>query len=150
MTSIRIKRLTLENFKSHKNLTLDFMGGNASVYGDNATGKTSIYDALTWLLFGKDSQGNGEKNIDLALKVEDDRAKSNALGALFVQLENIKSVFRTLRELSKDPSRPRVLTEKQYLHFIEIINRISYQQYAWAGKYAQRPESLDGDSSLNN
>ena len=88
--------------------------------------------------------------VSLALKVEDDRAKSNALGALFVQLENIKSVFRTLRELNKDPSRPRVLTEKQYLHLIEIINRISYQQYAWAGKYAQRPESLDGDSSLNN
>lgn len=65
MTSIRIKRLALENFKCHKNLTLDFMGGNASVYGDNATGKTSIYDALTWLLFGKDSQGNGEKNIEI-------------------------------------------------------------------------------------
>ena len=65
MTSIRIKRLSLENFKCHKNLTLDFMGGNASVYGDNATGKTSIYDALTWLLFGKDSQGNGEKNIEI-------------------------------------------------------------------------------------
>ena len=65
MTSIRIKRLTLENFKCHRNLTLDFMGGNASVYGDNATGKTSIYDALTWLLFGKDSQGNGEKNIEI-------------------------------------------------------------------------------------
>ena len=65
MTSIRIKRLALNNFKCHKNLTLDFMGGNASVYGDNATGKTSIYDALTWLLFGKDSQGNGEKNIEI-------------------------------------------------------------------------------------
>ena len=65
MTSIRIKRLTLENFKSHRNLTLNFMGGNASIYGDNATGKTSIYDALTWLLFGKDSQGNGEKNIEI-------------------------------------------------------------------------------------
>lgn len=65
MTNIRIKRLSLENFKCHKSLTLDFMGGNASVYGDNATGKTSIYDALTWLLFGKDSQGNGEKNIEI-------------------------------------------------------------------------------------
>lgn len=63
--AIKIKRLTLENFKCHKNLTLDFAGGNASVYGDNATGKTSIYDALTWLLFGKDSHGNGEKNIEI-------------------------------------------------------------------------------------
>lgn len=65
MTEIKIKRLSLENFKCHRNLTLNFDGGNASIYGDNATGKTSIYDALTWLLFGKDSQGNGEKNIEI-------------------------------------------------------------------------------------
>ena len=56
MTEIKIKRLVLENFKCHKSLRLDFEGGNASIYGDNASGKTSIYDALTWLLFGKDSQ----------------------------------------------------------------------------------------------
>ena len=65
MTEIKIKRLVLENFKCHSNLTLTFNGGNASIYGDNASGKTSIYDALTWLLFGKDSQGNGEKNIEI-------------------------------------------------------------------------------------
>ena len=65
MTEIKIKRLSLENFKCHRNLTLTFGGGNASVYGDNASGKTSIYDALTWLLFGKDSAGNGEKNIEI-------------------------------------------------------------------------------------
>ena len=65
MTEIKIKRLHLENFKCHKSLTLTFDGGNASIYGDNASGKTSVYDALTWLLFGKDSQGNGEKNIEI-------------------------------------------------------------------------------------
>ena len=65
MTEIKIKRLSLENFKCHKSLKLDFDGGNASIYGDNASGKTSIYDALTWLLFGKDSAGNGEKNIEI-------------------------------------------------------------------------------------
>ena len=65
MTEIKIKRLSLENFKCHRNLTLTFDGGNASIYGDNATGKTSVYDALTWLLFGKDSHGNGEKNIEI-------------------------------------------------------------------------------------
>ena len=65
MTEIKIKRLSMENFKCHRHLQLDFMGGNASIYGDNASGKTSIYDALTWLLFGKDSHGNGEKNIEI-------------------------------------------------------------------------------------
>ena len=65
MTEIKIKRLVLENFKCHRYLSLDLMGGNAAIYGDNASGKTSIYDALTWLLFGKDSAGNGEKNIEI-------------------------------------------------------------------------------------
>lgn len=65
MTEIKINRLTLENFKCHRLLNLVLDGRPVSIYGDNATGKTSIYDALTWLLFGKDSTGNGEKNIDI-------------------------------------------------------------------------------------
>ena len=103
MTSIRIKRLSLENFKCHKNLTLDFMGGNASVYGDNATGKTSIYDALTWLLFGKDSQGNGEKNIEIKPlnmlgEVKDHDAITSVEAVLLVNGEEI-TLKRTYQEV---------------------------------------------------
>lgn len=65
MRNIKINRMVLNNFKCHRHLELNFDGVNANIYGDNATGKTSIYDALTWLLFGKDSLGNGEKNIDI-------------------------------------------------------------------------------------
>lgn len=65
MKSVKIVRLTLENFKCHRFLNLCFDGANATIYGDNAAGKTSVYDALTWLLFGKDSAGNGEKNIEI-------------------------------------------------------------------------------------
>lgn len=65
MTEIKIMSLSLENFKCHKALTLDFNGRNASIYGDNASGKTSVYDALLWLLFDKDSCGNGGKNMEI-------------------------------------------------------------------------------------
>lgn len=65
MSIIKIQRLTLENFKCHRLLNLVFNGSSAAIYGDNAAGKTSVYDALTWLLFGKDSAGNGEKNIEI-------------------------------------------------------------------------------------
>ena len=65
MTEIKIMKLAMENFKNHKSLTLEFNGGNASIYGDNATGKTSVYDALLWLLFDKDSSGNGGKNMEI-------------------------------------------------------------------------------------
>ena len=83
MNYIKIKRLALENFKCHRNLVLDFNGGNASIYGDNATGKTSVYDALTWLLFGKDSHGNGEKNIEIKPLGEDGEVRDhNAITAV--------------------------------------------------------------------
>ena len=65
MKNIRIDRLRLENFKCHEALELNFDGQDRTIYGDNATGKTSIYDGMIWLLFGKDSAGNGEKNIDI-------------------------------------------------------------------------------------
>ena len=103
MTEIKIKRLVLENFKCHRNLTLTFNGGNASIYGDNASGKTSIYDALTWLLFGKDSQGNGEKNIeikplDASGEVKDHLAVTAVEAVLDVNGEEV-TLRRTYKEV---------------------------------------------------
>ena len=103
MTEIKIKRLVLENFKCHKSLKLDFEGGNASIYGDNASGKTSIFDALTWLLFGKDSQGNGEKNIeikplDASGEVKDHDALTAVEAVLDVNGEEV-TLRRTYKEV---------------------------------------------------
>lgn len=103
MKEIRITRLTLENFKCHEALTLDFMGQSVSIHGDNATGKTSIYDALTWLLFGKDSHGAGEKNIDIKPLTSTgeikDHAAITAVEAI-LEVDGVPmSLKRTLREI---------------------------------------------------
>lgn len=102
MKDIKIKQLRLENFKSHKSLCLDFGGNGASILGDNATGKTSIYDALTWLLFGKDSQGNGEKNLEIKPIGSDGNVLDhNALTSVEVVLEvngEKLTLLRTYRE----------------------------------------------------
>jgi DNA repair exonuclease SbcCD ATPase subunit len=60
---IRLQKLMLTNFKGIKSLTLGLNGRNASIYGANATGKTTIYDAFLWLLFDKDSQNKSTFNI---------------------------------------------------------------------------------------
>lgn len=103
MKSIKITRLSLENFKCHEALTLDFFGKSASIRGDNATGKTSVYDALTWLLFGKDSHGNGEKSIDIKPLNADgtvrDHAAITAVEAILDVDGAAMSVKRTLREI---------------------------------------------------
>ncbi len=100
---IRLKSLHLENFKCHKNLTIAFEGRDTSIYGDNATGKTSVYDALTWLLFGKDSLGNGEKAIEIKPlgadgSVLDHEAVTAVEAVLLVDGEELM-LTRTFKEL---------------------------------------------------
>jgi hypothetical protein len=50
-----LKELKLRNFKGIAKFDLIADGRNVSVFGDNAAGKTTLFDAYTWLLFGKDS-----------------------------------------------------------------------------------------------
>lgn len=59
---IRLKSLHLENFKGIQNITMDF-SRRTNIHGANATGKTTIFDGFTWLLFNKDSTGNEKFDI---------------------------------------------------------------------------------------
>ncbi len=54
---MKILSLSLENFQGIRSFSLDLCGNSAEIFGDNATGKTTIYNAFTWLLFGKSSTG---------------------------------------------------------------------------------------------
>lgn len=47
--------LSLENFQGLKHEEIQLDGHSASIYGRNASGKTTIFNAITWLLFGKPS-----------------------------------------------------------------------------------------------
>jgi DNA repair exonuclease SbcCD ATPase subunit len=49
--------MRLENFQGIRHAEFRFDGQNAAIYGDNATGKTTVFNAFTWLLFGKASTG---------------------------------------------------------------------------------------------
>lgn len=61
--NILLKSLDLVHFKCFPKLHLDFHEGVNNIYGENAAGKTSVYDALTWLLFNKDSAGGARPDI---------------------------------------------------------------------------------------
>lgn len=70
--NIQLKSITLLNFKGIRNLSIGFnKNGVTSIYGKNAIGKTTIFDAFTWLLFGKDSTDRKDFNI----KTLDDNGK---------------------------------------------------------------------------
>ncbi|HPL55816.1 MAG TPA: DUF2813 domain-containing protein [Bacilli bacterium] len=85
---IELKQIVMHNFKGIKDLTINFIG-NMNIYGDNATGKTSILDAFLWCLFNKNSQNvtsfnvkpllpdgselhNQEYSVELVFEINDD------------------------------------------------------------------------------
>lgn len=60
---IKILNLKLKNFKGIKDLEINFNCQNTNIYGANATGKTTIFDAFKWLFFDKDSNDRKDFNI---------------------------------------------------------------------------------------
>jgi len=60
--NIELKKLTLTNFKGARNVQIDFTK-KTDILGKNESGKTTIMDAFTFLLFGKDSAGNTKFDI---------------------------------------------------------------------------------------
>ncbi len=81
MVQIIFKSLKLHNFKSHRDLSVEF-GDLTEITGDNAKGKSSILESISWLLYGTDTLGSkldptpigydyDEVNADLLLNVDD-------------------------------------------------------------------------------
>lgn len=63
MKDVIIKQMKLTNFKGLRDFTIEFNDSVTSILGKNGSGKTTIFDAFTWLLFGKDSEDRKVFNI---------------------------------------------------------------------------------------
>lgn len=59
---VTIKSIHIENFKGIKELDVNF-SEKTKISGQNAAGKTTIFDAFTWLLFNKNSAGDEKFNV---------------------------------------------------------------------------------------
>lgn len=65
MKKIALESLTFRNFKGFREFVLAANGGNVDAFGDNATGKTTLFDGFIWLLFGKDSANRSEQKFEI-------------------------------------------------------------------------------------
>ncbi len=63
MKQIVLKQLSLLHFKGIEKLTIDFTTPTTTIGGANGTGKTTVFDAFMWLLFGKDSKDRKDFEI---------------------------------------------------------------------------------------
>ena len=59
---VKLNKLTLKNFKGIEEKEVNF-SDKTNISGDNATGKTTIFDAYSWLLWGKDSLSRKDYEI---------------------------------------------------------------------------------------
>lgn len=59
---MKLTKLELLNFKGLKSFKMN-LNGDVVIRGDNATGKTTVFDSVCWLLFGKDSLDRADFEI---------------------------------------------------------------------------------------
>lgn len=96
MKTIKLINLKLVNFKGVKEFELDADGQDMNVFGDNATGKTTLFDAFVWVLFDKDSSNNSTGKFDL--KTLDD---GKPISKLNHEVEVTLSIDGTEKKLKK-------------------------------------------------
>lgn len=92
---IELRQLSLKNFKGILDMTIEFTS-NTILKGNNATGKTTVFDAFTWLLFGKDSSDRKDFNIKNTVKKDLNRADHEVAAHIVVDGNDIemKRVYR--------------------------------------------------------
>lgn len=62
MKKITLRSLTLRNFKKIESLTINFKE-QTFIHGKNGVGKTTIADAYSWLLYGKNTSDQTDFNV---------------------------------------------------------------------------------------
>lgn len=96
--NIKLKKLEIENFKGVKSLSIDFASDITNILGVNHTGKTTTADAIMWVLFGKNSEGQAVFGIDP--KDENNNVINHLenIVTLTVSADNRKLVLRKVRK----------------------------------------------------
>ncbi len=107
---VRLKQMKLRNFKGIKELEVDFNGQNTDIYGKNATGKTTLVDAFTWLFFNKDSTGSAD--FDVKTKNENGEYLHNLEHSVEVIVEVIDKMVEGGSPVSVEKSFKKIFKEK--------------------------------------
>ena len=94
---MKLLTLKIKNFKGIQCFELNTMGLSVNVFGDNATGKTTLFDAVIWAFFDKNSENKSDFGIKprLADGTEMSRGEHEVMVTLDVdgRIITLKKVF---------------------------------------------------------
>lgn len=127
MKKIELISIEIENFKGIRELKINF-NSVTNICGDNATGKTTIFDAFKWLLFDKDSTDRKDfeiKTLNLNNEVIHG-LESRVTGVLSIdgRMKTLQKIFREKWTKRRGEAK-EVFTGNETLYF---INEIPYTQ----------------------
>ncbi len=118
---LTLTKLVVENFKGIREMAIEFTD-TTNIYGANATGKTSIQDAFTWLLFNKDAEGNAPGS---------DNFREKPLDADGKEIHNLDTSVTAFFELDDAPF---------------VLKRT--QRESWVKKRGQMDAAFQGNVSV--
>lgn len=108
MKRITIEALRLHDFRGAHSVEVRFSEGRTTISGDNGTGKSTLYDAFLWLLFGKDAADRK----DFAVKrIEAGEPIRRTDASVEADLRADGQLVRLRRTFVEDWMKPRGATE---------------------------------------
>ncbi len=134
MSNIILQSLHLVNFKGVRELEASFEPGTSLVCGENGTGKTTVFDAFTWLLFGKDSTNRSDSNFNIKTLDEQGkpilRLEHSVTAILLVDGKELK-LKRMYREKWEKPSGTTTETLKNHetLFYVNDVKLPTKREY---------------------
>ena len=92
---MKIQKLIIKNFKAIDDLEINFDGKNAVISGDNAVGKSTIADAICWILFNKSALNQADFEI---------KPKNHISDSLNILETSVEIIFNeiTLKKVLKE------------------------------------------------
>ena len=99
---MKIKSLTLHNFRQFKDLTLDFSTDNNKnvtvILAENSIGKTTLTQSIKWCLYGEEETDLENKNNMLNQSVKDSSMKEKEVYWVEVNIVEENTIYNIKRE----------------------------------------------------
>lgn len=108
MKRITIEALRLHDFRGAHSVEVRFSEGRTTIAGDNGTGKSTLYDAFLWLLFGKDAADRKDFAVK-RIEAGDPIRRTDA--SVEADLRADGQLVRLRRTFVEDWMKPRGATE---------------------------------------
>jgi DNA repair exonuclease SbcCD ATPase subunit len=93
---MKLHKLTIHNFKGIRSFSIEPNGESVAIYGDNRTGKTTVADAIVWIL--NDADTLGRTTDSMGIKTVDENGVIHGLEHSVEAVFDVVTLKKTYKE----------------------------------------------------